>query len=47
MVLPGDSEEQFFKILTRFGQSFASFFDVFGQIYWPDFLELLQKSVSC
>ena len=26
MELPGDSEEQFFKILTRFGQSFWQFF---------------------
>ena len=47
MELPGDSEEHFFKILARFRQNFGSFFDVFGQICWPDFMELLQKIVFC
>ena len=46
MELPGDSEEHFFKILARFQQNFGSFFDVFGQIFWPDFMELLQKMFS-
>ena len=47
MELPGDSEEHFFKILARFRQNFGSFFDVFGQICWPDFMEMLQKIVFC
>ena len=47
MELPGDSEEHFFKILARFRQNFGSFFDVFGQICWPDFMELLQQIVFC
>ena len=47
MELPGDSEDQFFKILARFGHSFDSLFDVFGEIRWPDFLKLLQRFVSC
>ena len=44
---PGDSEDQFFKILARFGHSFGSLFDVFGEICWPDFMKLLQRFVSC
>ena len=36
-----------FKILARFGHSFCSFVDAFGEICLPDFLKLLQRFVSC
>ena len=47
MELPGDSEEHFFKMLARFRQILCSFFYVFGQICWPNFMELLQTNVFC